>query len=431
MLVEFRVENFRSFRDEMVLSLVASHDNTLEQNCISVGKLRLLKAAAIYGPNASGKSNLVEALSTMRQLVLNSATSKPGTILPVKSFLLDEKSASQPSSFEITFFYEKIRYQYGFSATPQRIEREWLTSYPKGPARMLFERSWNKSSQTLEWKYGPSFQGERKKLESRTRDNVLFLSVGAQWDHEQLMTVYNWFQNKLRVMEANATWRPLTAWALLAEEEGVVSGRSMHDFVASFLKSADLGVSTIRVQREKLDESLMPDHLGSEFVEKMREHYKKEPEVKVEVFHCTDVNGKDVPFPLEEESDGTKRYLQLAVPWFQAVTDGITVVIDELERSLHPELTSFLIKVFQDTEISKKGAQLIFSSHATTLLNRELFRRDQIWFTEKDKTAATQLYSMSDYKERKPRKGEAMQKGYLAGRYGAIPILEAFSIPNG
>ena len=149
------------------------------------------------------------------------------------------------------------------------------------------------------------------------------------------------------------------------------------------------------------------------------------------MFHSNTLTNENISFPLKEESDGTQRFFQLLGPWLEAVHDGYTVFIDELEASLHPLLTRELIKFIQDPRNNKTGAQLVFATHDVTLLDPELFRRDQIWFTEKDKGAATNLYSISDYNERKPRKGEAMQKGYLAGRYGAIPILEAFSIPNG
>ena len=171
--------------------------------------------------------------------------------------------------------------------------------------------------------------------------------------------------------------------------------------------------------------------MPNEIREKVLKQLEKNPPLKVEMCHSDTHTNKDVSFPLEEESDGTQRFFQLLGPWLQAVNDGYTVFIDELEASLHPLLTRELIKFIHDPTNNKAGAQLVFATHDATLLGPELFRRDQIWFTEKDKGAGTQLYSMSDYKERKPRKGEAMQKGYLAGRYGAIPILEAFSIPNG
>lgn len=196
MLVEFRVKNFRSFRDEQVLTLVAGHDTTLPGNCATEGKLQLLKAAGIYGPNASGKSNLVKAIKVMQDLVLNSADFKPGSKLPVTPFLLDEELEGKPSSFEVTFFYEDIRYQYGFTVTNERVHEEWLLAYPKGKAQRWYERTLNKG----DWKFSSFLKGEKAKISDKTRDNALFLSVAAQWNNEQLIHVYKWFKNKLRIV---------------------------------------------------------------------------------------------------------------------------------------------------------------------------------------------------------------------------------------
>jgi len=206
MLVEFRVKNFRSFRDEQVLSLVASNDTVLEENCATEGKLPLLKAAGIYGPNASGKSNLIKAIDVMRDIVLNSANYKPGKKLPVKPFLLDDESQKEPSSFEVIFYHGDIRYQYGFSATNERIHEEWLLAYPKGrtmdKAQTWYHRTFNKLS--TGWKFSSFLKGEKENLRTKTRDNALFLSVAAQWNNKQLTTVYEWFKDNLRVVPSRS-----------------------------------------------------------------------------------------------------------------------------------------------------------------------------------------------------------------------------------
>ena len=429
MLVEFKVANYRSFREEQTLSLVASKDTELGDNCVDQGKLRLLKAVGIYGPNASGKSNFVKALDIMRDIVLDSADYQPGRKLPVQAFLFDSESQKKPSTFEVTFYHEKVRYQYGFSATSERIHDEWLVAYPKGRARTWYERTLSRD----DWKFGSFLKGEREKLKDKTRDNVLFLSAGTQWNNKQLTAVYEWFNKKLRVMPAAATWAPVTAKMLLdVEVEGDKNAReALYQLIESFLQEADLGICGLNVRKEKIAE---PEFLA-EMPEGVRDKVLKEINerlgIKVEMLHKNAQTGKEVSLPIHEESDGTKRFFELSGPWLQAVSFGMTVLIDELEASLHPLLTRELIKFILNPELSSKGSQLIFATHDTTLLDPELFRRDQIWFTEKDKGAGTQLYSMSDYKERKPRKGEAMQRGYLAGRYGAIPILQAFNIPNG
>jgi len=430
-LVEFRVKNFRSFRDEQVLSLVASNDTVLEENCVDEDKLRLLKAAGIYGPNASGKSNLIKAINIMKDIVLNSANYKPGENLPTQPFLLDEESHKEPSSFEVVFYHGDIRYQYGFSITNEHIHDEWLLAYPKGrKAQTWYHRTFSKRGAV--WKFSSFFKGEKVQLKSKTRDNALFLSVGAQWNNKQLTTVYEWFRDKLRVVPTKGFFGPDTPKMLLDIEQEENLGKELYVFVTEALRHADLGIRGVNVQKRKIDiNTIFPDNLSDETREKLLEHLEKNPRLKVEMLHFSTRTDEIVSLPLEEESDGTQRFFQLLGPWLMAVNNGYTVFIDELETSLHPLLTRELIKFIQDPMNNKTGAQLVFATHDVTLLDPELFRRDQIWFTEKDKGAATQLYSMSDYKEGKPRKGEAMQKGYLSGRYGAIPILEAFSIPNG
>ena len=298
-------------------------------------------------------------------------------------------------------------------------------------AQTWYHRTFSKLSTV--WKFSSFLKGEREHLKNKTRDNALFLSVAAQWNNKQLTTVYEWFKDELRIVPPKEHLRPVTAEMLLDTEKEEDVGKELYEFVMAALQKADLGIHGVNVKKLKFDGNTIkfPKDMPNEIREKVLKRLEKEPPLKVEMFHFNTITNEDVSFPLQEESDGTQRFFQLLGPWLEAVANGYTVFIDELEASLHPLLTHELIKFIQNSENNKSGAQLIFAAHDTTLLDPELFRRDQIWFTDKDKGGSTILYSMSDYKERKPRKGEAMQKGYLAGRYGAIPILEAFSIPNG
>jgi len=431
MLVEFRVENFRSFRDEQILSLVASSDKrTLNKNCTAIDKLRLLKTMGIYGANASGKSNFIKAIELMKDLVEDSAGFKTDKELPVTPFLLNGKSENEPSIFEVTFFHNEIRYQYGFAATRKRFQEEWLIAYPKGVGQAWYERTFNERKGTYDWKYSTFLKGDKVKLAEKTRENALFLSVGTQWNNEQLTTVYKWFEDNLRIAPPREYFRPVTAEMLLEEKEKGL-GKKLYESVIENMQYADMGIRGIKVIRPEADKEKFkfPDGVPREFQEMIIKNRLSKP--KVEMVHRNVETGKDVYLPLKEESDGTQRFFQLLGPFFETVALGYTVFIDELEAHLHPLLTREIIKFIQNPEYNEKGAQLIFATHDVTLLDPELFRRDQIWFTEKDKNGGTQLYSMSDYKERRPRKGEAMQKGYLAGRYGAIPILEAFKIHHG
>ena len=438
MLVEFRVKNYRSIKDEQVLSLVATADNTLKDNYIDVGKLRLLKSAGIYGPNASGKSNLIRAMRTMQQMILNSADAKPGSDTLTEQFLFDDKSQKEPTSFEIIFYHDKIRYQYGFTATKERIYDEWLFAAPKKSNQKWFERSFDKKTGKTDWKFGSYYKGEKMNLADKTRDNALFLSVAAQWNHKQLTGVYKWLGKRLRIILPYSPLESATAELPLESVTAKLLSDKTNSFelvISAIMREADFGISGLRIRpadtNVDVNDIPFPDKIQKEtrarIVKLMEKQMEKDSLFeRVEVLHKSE-KGDDIPLSIKEESDGTQRFLQLVGPWLISIKLGITLFVDELEASLHPLLTRELIKIFQDPDINKSGAQLVFATHDTTLLDPELFRRDQIWFTEKDNNGATQLFPLSDYK---PRRGEAIQKGYLSGRYGAIPIpvLEAFGI---
>ncbi len=423
MLVEFRVENFRSFKGEQVLSMVArGSDKTLPDNCINAGKLKLVRGAAVYGPNASGKSNLVAALSAMQDWVINSASQDTGKRQTLVPFLLDENCSQEPTSFEATFVHEKVRYQYGFSVLGNQVLKEWLFAFPKGSPQIWYERSFDPEKEISLFSFGSYLKGEKTKLQNRTRDDSLLLSVAAQWNNKQLLVVYNWFNDFLRVVTTRGTWYPVTAEALTSTEVG--NPEELRSFVLSFLQDADIGIHDLKALRhdpEKIASGL-PENNAPEVPDQL---VRQKRFFQIMTAHKDVSTGRLVPFDIVDESDGTRELFELAIPWLQALRLGFTVVYDEIERSLHPMLVRELVKPFFNSDMNKSGAQLIFATHDTTLLDPDLLRRDQIWFTEKDEEGATQLIPLSDYK---PRPGEALQKGYLSGRYGAVPILKAFSI---
>lgn len=427
MLVEFKVANYRSFREEQTLSLVASKDTQLRENCVDQGKLSLLKAVGIYGPNASGKSNLIKALSTMRDII--ETPGKPGERLPVAPFKLHDKYSKEPSSFEVTFIHEESRYQYGFTATTERIHDEWLYAYPKGRSRDIaqtwFERKFDRKTKETEWNFGSYLKGEREKLKDRTINSVLFLSAGAQWNNKQLTAVYKWFSEKLLIILPSEQSALTTVDMLMHAEEDDKYGKLFHACISELMQLADFGIHGINIKKQEIDPekvSLPPD-VPDEISESILKDLKNG--VEVEFIHGTEPAGKNVHFSNLDESNGTKRFFELVGPWVSTIKEGRALLVDELEASLHPHLVRELLKVFQHPTALSEGAQLVFTTHDTTLLDPELFRRDQIWFTEKDEHGATRLYSMLDYK---PRKGEAMQRGYLSGRYGALPIIKSFEL---
>ena len=421
MIVEFKVGNYRSFREEQTLSLVARKDKLLSNNVVDKNDLQILKAVSIYGPNASGKSNFIKAIDVMKSIVLTSAEYQPGRKLSIQPFLFDVVYQEKPSTFEVTFYHDNILYQYGFSATSEKIHNEWLFAYPKGRLQVWFERCSNQNK----WKFGSFLKGEKEKLKEKTRDNVLFLSVGAQWNNKQLTTVYEWFRYHLQTIPSNVTLLPITAKMLLETESDKKFNKLFYEYVKSCLKDADLGILGLKVNKEKINESKVLKDIPESLRDTFMTYIKETEGIKVELLHKNPESGNNSFLTMQEESDGTKRFFELAGPWFQAIMVGITIFIDELDVSLHPLLTRELIRFIQHPKHKDSEAQLIFTTHDTTLLDHELLRRDQVWLTEKNETGSSMLYPMSDFK---PRQGEAIQKGYLAGRYGAIPIIEEFRL---
>jgi AAA15 family ATPase/GTPase len=414
MLVQFRVKNFLSFRDEQVLNMVASSDDTLIDNTIEtspLGSLRLLRSAVLYGANASGKSNLILALAFVGNFVDRSAERKPGSEIHAQPFLLDEHTRTQPSEFEVTFIHEGMRYQYGFSVDSKRVHEEWLIAYPRRSRQVWFHRKPQTDAEGSEWYYGPGLKGERKRIEELTRPDVLFLSVAAKFNHKQLSLVYRWLSDRLRSISAQEQESLFLGLAA----QSIQSDRSFYEQVLRFLGIADLGITDIQAETVKGPPSGMPEQVRALFQQGDWESYR------VQLFHRTSNSGAPLlALPLESESLGTRRLLCLAVPWIPSLREGFTLAVDELDASLHPLLVRFLVRLFHTPAVNLRGAQLVFNTHDTTLLDSSLFRRDQIWFVEKDEGGASHLYPLLDYS---PRKNEALAKGYLQGRYGAIPFI--------
>lgn len=414
MLIELKVKNFLSIREEQTFSLVASPATELEQNVSVVEpSLRLVRAAAIYGANAAGKSNMLSALSLMQLLVKSSATdSQEGDKIPTKRFLFDKATRLEPSEFEVIFIKEKIRYQYGFAVDEERVHAEWLTAYPLRKPQEWFSRVYNQKQKVYEWKFSKLFKGG-KQFSDLTRSNVLFLSRAVDLNNEQLKPIFNWFQEDLLTIDASRS-REISQRKSLTQIE-TEQGKQK---ILSFVQIADPSITDIIQEKtEKARELSFPDDVPLE----MREYLKRKIPImpaprKIMMKH----SGGDIPLDLRWESAGTIRALNLAGFWLEAVEKGRTLIIDELDNSLHPLFTRFLISLICDPQLNKNGAQLIFSTHDTSLLDNELLRRDQIWFVEKDKHNATQLYSLLDFS---PRKNEAIEKGYLQGRYGALPYI--------
>ena len=414
MLVEFKIKNFRSFREETTLSMVASADKTLLENTVAApefGGRSLLRSAVVYGPNAAGKSNLIAAANFVKRFVNTSMDRKLDTPIEVAPFLLVAEPVTAPVEFELTFIDSRdVRYQYGFHVTTEQVVREWLVAYPKGLPQTWFERE-HPVGKEPEWYFGRNLKGRNSQVAELTRPDVLFLSNAAKLNHRQLTYVLTWFKKGLRVIDAEEAKVTLSFFSAVKAKED----EQTRVGIQTLLKVADFGISDFDVQERTFTEKdfpeEMPIELRSQFVDKKT----------LDVFMRHPVSGVgEVSLPLKEESSGTQRYFALSGPLYDVLENGWTLFVDELDSSLHPLLVRYIVELFHNPQINSKGAQLIFNTHDTTLMDGSLFRRDQIWFVEKDRQGCSHLYPLLDYS---PRKDEALEKGYLLGRYGAIPFL--------
>lgn len=414
MLIEFRVKNFRSLRDEQVLSLVASKDKTLlEINTLTTGikaAPTLLRSAVVYGANAGGKSNLIKALQYMRGVVAESATVfQPGQTFSVQPFRLDGESASQPTEFEITFLLDGVRYQYGLALTAQRIISEHLLVYKAFKPQRWFERHFDANTGKDVYEFGPGLKGPKNVWEGATRANSLFLSMAVQLNSEQLRPVFDWFVNRLVIFNEVSPLAPQFSVQMLRQAES-------RKEICNFLSAADISIADIDVVTRKEPGQVVHFDLVAGKTEVRREEVEQN-ELR---FHHVTERGKAV-FGLADESNGTRNLLFLTGPVLDILSKGLTLVIDEFDTSLHTLLVRQLVQLFHRPELNTGGAQLVFTTHDTSLLDApDLFRRDQVWFVEKDRDQASTLYGLSDFS---PRKNEALERGYLMGRYGGVPFL--------
>lgn len=421
MLLDFSVGNFRSIRDEQRLSLLpAGKDESLCDSNVLTTRSELapatLRGAVIYGANASGKSNLVGAMLFFQAMVRDSATKlQAGQRLNVAGFAFDEKAASAPSSFELNALVDGIRYQYGFSLSPERVTEEWLIVYRTSRGQEWFSRTWNAEKATYDYApFSAYFAGSKDLWKRSTRDNALFLSTAVQLNSEQLRPLWDWIVGSWIIIAAQAPLSMgLTIQALGGEKDKLR--------VLEFLNAADIAIADVRVQKQRMKQTSIVIDAATGAASASND----EADVAIPIFRHS-AEGRSVEFGLQDESQGTQRLFALAGYVLGVLKGGMTLVVDEIESSMHPLLVRHLLKLFFSPDA--KGAQIVFSTHSTNLLDNELLRRDQVWFTEKGADQATVLTPLSDFS---PRKTEAFEKGYLEGRYGAIPILREYAAAEG
>ena len=424
MLISFTVENFRSFKEEATLTFAASNGKEMRDSHVftpaldnGVKSIDLLRSAVVYGPNAGGKSNFLKALKAMKEIVVYQDTENKkdglmhggielGGLKNITPFLFSDKTNTEPSTFEIVMLIDGVRYQYGFSATQERIHGEWLFAFPNGRTQKWFERTGGKKRiepelpnynfyEEDEYTFGSAFKGERMAWSKVTSYDSLFLFYADMYGSEQVWPILKWFKQNLH-------------WMLHLIEDNYVEPAASIDYcrtargrekITAFLRNADFAIEGIEYEQE-----------GN--------HYT------FEMIHKTE-DGELVKIDLSEESEGTQRMFAWASSFLEALEYGQVLIIDELNQRLHPHLMQYMIGLFNSPKTNPNNAQLIFTTHDVSLLKQDIFRRDQIWFCERGRDQASTLFPLTDFK---PRKGfEDFESYYMSGRYGALPIIGNFS----
>jgi hypothetical protein len=414
MLLEFRLENFRSFKEESVLSLVTSSTdkNFLDTNTIATGIAaapRVVRSAVLYGPNASGKSNFLRGLLRMRGIIVESAMLPPQANFNVQAFRLARETLKEPCLFEATVVIDGVRYQYGFEVTPTRVVAEWLLVYVSAKPQIWFDRRWDETTGKETFKLGTGLKGPKQVWRDATRPNALYLSTAAQLNSEPLSPLYRWFAESLHVLPSNGNFADVYSTDRIQDPE-------WKRRITSFMNSADIAIFSISAQKQEGAQVTFKVDAAAGGV--MESHLEKGEILRPRFTHV--VGDISAEMELGDESDGTQKLFALAGPVFDILQKGLVLVVDELDRSLHEHLLRQFVRLFHDPDINQRGAQLIFSTHASSLLEGGLLRRDQVSFVEKGNDQASYLVPLSDYSA---RKGEALDRGYRAGRYGGIPML--------
>ncbi|MEZ5234471.1 MAG: ATP-binding protein [Acidimicrobiales bacterium] len=376
------------------------------------GDLAVVPAAAIYGPNASGKSNVLSALAFMRDAVLSSYRLwDPDGGVPTEPFALGTAADSSESTYEVDIAFDGVRYQYGFCVNRAAVTQEWLYAYPGKRRQLWFERD---ATATEPFAFGRMLAGEKHSIAQLTRPNSLFLSAAAQNNQQQLQPVHRWFSRQLHVLPDLSN--PSAGQDRELLERLLAPGASGRVF--DLLRFADLGIEGAHVTEDDPSEASARTRRSNALAPPAEGARPRQ----LHLLHAAEAG--NVPLPWTAESQGTRVWARMIGPVLDALDTGRLLTADELDASLHPMLVSELLRMFQDPSINMRGAQLLCTTHDTTLLSPRLdwrLRRDQVWLTEKDEHGATDLYPLSDYKVRTE---DNYERGYLLGRYGAIPFLD-------
>lgn len=419
MIVQFTVGNFLSFNAKQVLNLEAKGISELKTNICTLKTEKILRSMVIYGANSSGKSNLIKAMERMREVVLSSVRLNDSDELEYSPFLLSIETDSLPTFFEIIFWKESIRYRYGFEYNLRQIENEWLfAGKSEKSEKTLFIRTIEGIAVDAKYKEGEG-------IESKTNNNRLFVSLVAQLGGPISKQILEFFKNYnvLSGLDHN-DYKGFTTRMLHKNLNGCEESVELY-------QKLKLGFQDIKAIESDFNLSEIPENLTDELRIKLVKDFTGKRNISLKTVHNKyDKKGEIVDFvlfdKLKNESEGTNKIIDLSGPIFDTLKFGKALIIDELDAKLHPLITMRIVELFNSPISNTKNAQLIFATHDTNLLGEELFRRDQIWFTEKDEHEQTELYSLYDFNlpdGSKVRNDSNLEKNYIRGRYGAIPFI--------
>ncbi|MGB1205121.1 MAG: AAA family ATPase [Chitinophagales bacterium] len=428
MLIEFSVSNFRSICEKQVISLVPAFKQKEHlENIRHIQKHKILNGTVLYGANSSGKSNLLKAIELIDKLLYLSTKMGSTEKLPYEPFLLKEGYASEPTTLEIIFITNEIRYRYGVSFNSTTVLEEWLFRKKVGREVELF----NRFEDTIEVSSG--FKGSQKAIDTAieaTRENALFLSFCDMLNVTEAKHIFRWFKRFIYIDGLNAAKEEFQTIELLQNED-------LQQKTKAYLNALGLGFEDIIVQRKEFDALELPQHIDEKTKQALMKALNGKAAFQINTVHALyDKDGvrtnKYIHWPMDEhESEGTKKTFRFSGPVIHTLLNGGLLVVDEIEAKIHPVLTLNIINLFLSEKTNPLNAQIIFSTHDTNLLSYAHLRRDQINFVEKNTWEATEIYTLSDFRyfnERlETRADENKEKRYLEGRYGAIPFLSALN----
>lgn len=403
MILEFSVKNFLSFKEKVTFSMIANSNKELNDNYVEIGGNKVLKSAAVYGANASGKSNLFKILTLVVLMLRSSNSVDINAKLPLIPFKLDKDSVNKPSEFEIKFILDETRYVYGFIADKDKIYDEYLYYYPNGRETKIFDRT-----NINEYSYTQKDEKILREIEAKNAQNKFFLATATNWNFDKTKAAYNFLTNGI------GTCNNLEILKNMAYKMYETNPDYLKDFAIDFLQKADFNIEDYQISQ--ID-------VPGEFLTAIPEFITKTLPDKPKAYQVLFKHkNSDNYLSIDEESLGTQMIFAFIPFLADSLKNKKVLIIDELDKSLHPFLVQYIVEIFNDAEINKNGSQLIFNTHDTNLLDLNILRRDQIWFTEKNsETGESDLYSLSDFSVRKQ---ENVEKGYMLGRYGAVPFIK-------